>query len=201
MAAIERLTSTLRKELNPVYPYDHLCLVGPDDWRIINGVIIRRAMQEAEHAKLMTLRLSSGIAGFYNCPAGDGRKIPKGYNEVIVGIGDSGIKALLDLGALSCVTCHSGDFFKEMGINVQTDFNWLVQHYDASLLDWDKILKFGLVPNRFYTRPGLSDERVSNIADIFRKKGFDYPPIGYYDNDLPGGDKFHPYDIPTKMEQ
>lgn len=176
----------VRPEQKVRLPHDYYCLVGPDEWRVVDAVPIRRLLlsnPDVIHESFMSLRLGTGIIGELDCPSGNNPHAPKNEREVILGFGARGIDALVSLGALPCISCHSGDRLGQLypEIAAVNDRQYLIDHYDARLLDWSRILPLGLVPNKFYTRPGLTHAEVDAIKDIFVSRGLDIPSIGYYD--------------------
>lgn len=197
-----------RKELEIRSPYDYFCLVSSNEWRVVNAIPLRRMLlQEQSGARnhLMSLRLSTGIIGELDCPSGDGGHVPKGSQEIVIGLGLGGIKALLELGALPCISCHSGNRLATLGPEIAAmleksignvigradNAKFLTENYDARKLDWSRILSLGIVPQRFYTRPNLSFDEVSTVRNIFEKHGVAVPAIGFYDRSRE--DRFYRY--------
>lgn len=174
--------------------FNYYCLTAPNQWRVVNAIPLRRLIVNNPEIRnsVMSLRLGTGIIGELDCPSGDSDKVPKGKNEVILGIGQQGIEALLQLGALPCISCHSGKrlatissrFLEEVletDISHADDTNFLVNKYDARRLNWQKILPLGIAPSRLYTRPGLNAQDVLTIEEQFKKAQVAIPLIGFYD--------------------
>lgn len=150
--------------------FEYYALVEPGKWRVINLRGLMRALSEGDSEPVSSLRLATGIIGTLQCKSGN--RGPRGYQEVIFGLGNDGIAGLLTLGALECITCGKlSDEEKQAQI----------RSYDARRLDWSQILKLEIAPDRFYTRPGLSGKAVSKIAEIFSSRNIRVPAIGYYD--------------------
>ncbi len=194
--------SLARNGLEIQFPFDYYCLTGPGQWKVINSVPLRRfLLTEPTEARnhLMSLRLSTGIIGELDCPAGDSDHAPKGSTEVIIGLGPDGIQALLDLGALPCVTCDSGKRLLNFNLAVtavleknldgnlenRIDKGYLTSHYDSRRLDWAKLLPLKVSPKRFYTHPNLLPDAVDAIRKMFMDAHLAVPAIGYYDGTSP----------------
>lgn len=201
----ERLLDLSKNNRNTLGPFDYHCLVAPNTWKVVNSIPLRRMLlksPEETRNSVLSLRLSTGIIGELDCPSGDADYVPRNNNEVIVGLGNQGIKALLELGGLPCITCHSGEklarlFPAELKASLKTDLDrardtdFLIGNYDARRLNWPGIVKLGVVPGRFYTRPGLGSREVSAIAALFENAGLPAPAIGYYDRGRE--DRFYRY--------
>lgn len=185
--------------------FDYYCLIAPNKWRVVNSIPLRRMLlkdPEKTRNSVLSLRLSTGIIGELDCPSGDADYVPRNKNEVIIGLGDQGIKALLALGGLPCISCHSGEKLARLfpielerslkvDLSYANDTNFLVNNYDARRLDWSQILQLGVVPGRFYTRPDLGDQEVSEIVARFESARLSAPTIGYYDRRRE--DRFYKY--------
>lgn len=159
-------------------------------------------LKTTDLVKVMSLRLSTGLMGYLDCPAGDGEGIPKGPSEVMVGVGEEGIKKLVELGGMPCVSCESGKALSTMSQGVAellrvklggelahaTDFEYLTSHYDARRLDWLQILplfaEYGLsAPGRFYARPALPPAAVDSTRMLFKDFGIQPPQVGFFDRE------------------
>ena len=202
----ERL-SLPKNELEINSPYDYYCLIALNEWRVVNAIPLRRMLlKEPNETRdfLMSLRLSTGVMGELDCPSGDSDYVPKGFQEVIVGWGQEGIKALLELGALPCISCHSGKRLATLNPEIAMtleksvknlgnvdDPSFLIEQYDARRLDWSKILPLGIAPQRFYTRPNLNTKEISAIKNMFEQGNVAVPAIGYYDRTRE--DRFYKY--------
>ena len=187
----------IRSELTIESADDYFCLTAIGQWGVVNSRDIRQVKEDTnDTVPFMSLRLSTGIIGRLDCPAGNNG--PKGANEVVLGAGKDGIEALLRLRPLPCVTCHSWRDLQEIGGGVAlslaatagtmdhaTDPEWLREHYDARRLNWPSITPLGVAPSRFYTRPGLTAEKVGEIAAFFEDESLPAPTVGYYDHSSP----------------
>jgi hypothetical protein len=149
-------------------------------------------------------RLSTGIFGLPDCPAGDSPHVPRGEDEVLLALGDKGLEMLFNLGFLPCPACHpenTPDFWEKSKGAIGYVYPWLtdvhqiMDHdlvpFDARGLCWEllrPIMKS--MPNRLYILPGL-DKSTEGKAEVtkFRERiiglGFTPPPIGYYVNEPP----------------
>lgn len=186
MFSEKSIAQFVRPEQKVRFPHDYYCLTGPDTWQVVDAVPIRRLLlkdPDLVHESFMSLRLGTGIIGELDCESGNNPHAPKNEHEVILGFGERGIDALVSLGALPCISCHSGDRLGQIYPEIAevNDRQFLIDHYDARRLDWSRLLPLGLVPSRFYTRPSLSQEEVDAITGIFESRGYPAPAIGYYD--------------------
>lgn len=188
----------INDELTIRGPFDYFCLTDVNRWHTVNTLRLLKFLHDEETAEpVMSLRLSTGIIGELDCAAGNAG--PKNAQEVIIGLGRKGIDGLLQLGALPCVTCHSGRRLVEMNYkhllpnlngnaDNADDFNWLTSNYDSRRLDWSGISRLGVTPGRFYTRPNLTPHELVDIASHFQA----VPDIGYYNEDV--AQKFTSYE-------
>ncbi len=155
--------------------FEYYALVEPGKWRVVNLRSLMRAILQGDSEPVSSLRLATGIIGTLKCKSGN--RGPRGHQEVVFGLGNDGIAGLLALGALECITCSNLPNEKK---------SEQISKYDARRLDWPQILKLEIAPDRFYTRPGLSEKEVSKIAEIFSSNNIRVPAIGYYDANAPG---------------
>lgn len=176
--------------------FDYYCLVAPNEWRVVNSIPLRRMLLESPEetrSLVKSLRLGTGIIGELDCSSGDADYAPRNRNEVVIGIGELGIQALIGLGALPCISCHSGERLAGLfpiGLKIN-DIGFLVNNYDARRLNWPQLLQLGVAPNRIYTRPNLGDDEVMDVVDMFERADLPVPAIGYYDRSRT--DKFNRY--------
>jgi hypothetical protein len=121
---------------------------------------------------IWSARLSSGLFGLTDCPAGNSSHAPKGGNEVMLALGDEGLEHLIDLGFLPCPTCRpESPLIKRNLIPL-----------DTMRLDWEKLAPYlTKMPNRIYTQPNLSEEVIYEFKERIKSLGLELPPIGFYD--------------------
>lgn len=181
---------------------DYYALVDIHDWRVVNSgnlfASIGRRNSQADYP-FMGIRLSSGMLGELDCPAvANNPRVPKGYNEVIFGIGEKGVAALIDFGGLPCPVCRPAERLQKIGAVVMdvavarlgsennlSDGNFLNEHYDARRLDWHLLTKrFGITPSQFTTRSEINPGELAAIRSIFQTNALAVPDVGYYDPDL-----------------
>lgn len=200
----------MSSEQSKLTHYQYLGFSERGDLRTYWGGTVKKLGRES----VMSLRLSTGIMGHADCPEGDGKGIPKGPSEVMVGVGERGIAKLVELGGLPCVTCHSGEALLAISHGVTEllriklggdlahagDFDYLTSHYDASRLEWLQILpllvEFGLeAPGRFYARKGMPGAAISSTRKLFTDFGIESPQVGFFDREklASGQDPFTPY--------
>jgi hypothetical protein len=191
------IANLLRDELVIKDPHDYFCLVDEDVWKVINSRDLLTTIHDdllvnPRTVPVMSMRLATGLVGELDCPSGN--RGPKGYQEVVIGIGKEGVKGLLKLGALPCTTCHSGRRLSTMTedvvealtnntVELDNSYNdeWLTNNYDARRLNWNVLTKLKLSPSRFYTRPNLQQDEVLQIVELFRSSTLSVPVIGFYD--------------------
>lgn len=141
---------------------------------------------------LWSARLSSGLMGRPDCPAGN--RGPKNKHEVILARGEGGLEKLVTLGFITCPVCKPEEtegFWDKVKqavedkyhITALEDFaNKAILPYDARRLDWEEILATtGGAPNRIYLPENLAEEALIGFKERFQATGFALPPVGYYD--------------------
>jgi hypothetical protein len=161
---------------------------------------------EGSYGHVWSARLSTGLFGLTSCEPGN--KGPKGYSEVILAMGDQGLKKLVELGFITCPACHPEniDGFwgtvqdtvqTKYGISTLEDFvDKRILPFDARRVEWEELLPvIGRVPNRLYIPKDLSDSDLRELNGSFANIGFALPPVGYYNPEVP--ERFTQYQIPT----
>lgn len=142
-----------------------------------------------------TARLSTGLFGRHDCLSGNKSYAPKGENDVLVAVGDSGLSKLIELGFIPCPDCHPEDrpdFWKKAGPAIKlkypnlTDIRQFIDKnivgYDTLAVNWETLAPYlkGL-PNRLYVKPRMSKAELHEIKVRFEEKlGFELPAVGYY---------------------
>lgn len=139
-------------------------------------------------------RLSTGIFGLTDCKSGNSPYAPKGENEVILAVGDEGLRHLIDLGFLSCPVCHpeeTPDFWNKAGDEILRKYPFLdyAPHFlDRSLIcfdvrrvNWEVLAPYlKALLNRLYVPNDLEEDSLQNIKKRFNLLGFSLPPVGVY---------------------
>ncbi len=144
-------------------------------------------------------RLSTGLLGFVHCPSGN--RGPKNRNEVLLAVGKAGLGKLVDLGFITCPTCHpeKADSFWEIvkdgvqhkyGISGLEGFtDRLLVPFDARRVNFEEILLVtGEWPSRLYVPPSLSDADLKQLKKRFgliKGAGKHLPSVGHYNHSLP----------------
>jgi len=142
-------------------------------------------------------KISTGLLGLTNCKSGN--RGPKGYAEVLLAIGDSGLNKLVEQGFIPCPTCHpenknrfwnaiENTVNKKYNIQSSEDFvNKEILPFDARRVDFEEILSMtAKSPNRVYLPKGLNEKELSEFKSRFDALGIALPPTGYYDANAPG---------------
>jgi hypothetical protein len=143
-------------------------------------------------------RLSTGLFGLTNCPAGN--RGPKNKNEVLLAIGNDGLNQLINLGFITCPVCRPENMpnfwaiareavFRKYSIRSFAGFtNKDILPYDARRVDWEKIIPVVRQwPNRLYVPRGLSEKELRELKSRIQEINFGFPLVGYYDASSPGG--------------
>lgn len=163
--------------------------------------IARYRLQNLKPA-IWSARLSTGVFGLTSCKAGN--KGPKGFNEVILGIGGEGLRTIVELGFIPCPVCRPDKIngFWEAArrvaqrrygpISLEQFLDKEFLPFDSRRLCWEELLPLlGKTPGRCYIPAGVSDLELKAMQYRFAKLGFDLPAVGYYD---PGAeDRFTEY--------
>jgi len=160
---------------------------------------------KSESPKIWSARLSTGVLGLPDCKIGN--LGPKGLHEVILGVGNDGLKALIDFGFITCPACEpekNYSFWDAIKNNVEKKYciNTLEGFVDKSLLgfdsrrvDWETLFhRVNGTPNRLYVPPGLDNQELRDIQGRFRKMRLALPAVGYYDEKAE--EYFTPYGMP-----
>jgi hypothetical protein len=141
---------------------------------------------------IWSARLSTGLFGLTNCPSGN--RGPKNDNEIMLFVGDEGLRELIKLGFISCPSCHpekiniwdkiSDIVIRKYGIDNIKDFtDKKVLPFEIRRINWGKILPIiGKSPSRFYMPAGLTKEEVNDFKNRIVELGCEVPSLGYYQN-------------------
>ncbi len=160
---------------------------------------IGKLKDEKTNGPIWSARLSSGLLGLTNCPAG--KRGPKNLNEVILAQGHEGLAYLIWLGFTPCPACRpekEEQFWPsahgpiELKYHLDDEHDFLRLDFDARRLLWEEI---PVTPNRLYVPPYLTLQDLLELKERFDHLGRALPPIGYYDHEAPG--HFTEYQIPS----
>jgi hypothetical protein len=125
------------------------------------------------------------LFGLVSCKSG--KRGPKKNNEVILGVGNSGLRK----------TEKSIDnFWNIINKTVNKKYNLKtlesfsdkkVLSFDARRVNWEELLPLiGEIPGRLYVPRGLSDKNLETLDERFNTLGFSLLAGEYYDSDFPG---------------
>lgn len=166
------------------------------------------ALRKETERPVWSARLSTGLFGLPSCESGN--RGPKGWSEVVLALGDTGLNSLIRLGFIPCPTCKpdkkdgfwqvaKDSILKNYDLDHVEDFADKTKvTYDVRRVDWETLLPLlGRTPNRLYLPQNLSQEDLIQLRDRFKQLGFNLPPSGYYDKDAPG--RFREYEIPSNL--
>jgi len=169
----------------------------------LKDLVLRRQKQKTRPV-IWSARISSGLVGLTSCKAGN--RGPKGYNEVLLAVGDKGLQKLIELGFITCPTCkpeNKPGFWnavesvvnRKHGMNSLEDFvDKTKLPFDARRVNWEELLPvIGEVPGRLYLPKDLQQDELLGFRKRFNRTGFDLPTTGYYDASAPG--RFREYII------
>lgn len=168
-------------------------------------VIYRRKQNPSP--RIWSARLSTGLFGLTNCEAGN--RGPKGYNEVLLAVGDAGLRKLVDLGFITCPSCRPEkieSFWSILKETVQHKYSIISLEefidketlpFDARRVNWEELLPvIGKAPSRLYLPKGLEERDLIGLKRRFDDIGINLPPVGYYNPNV--AEKFTPYTIDEK---
>ena len=140
-------------------------------------------------------RLSTGIFGHTDCPSGN--RSPKGTNNVLLAVGDNGLRGLIELGFIPCPDCKpeqadgfwmvaAGIVGIKYGITTLKEFvdKDVALPHDVMRVNWEILVpRMRTWPDRLYVKQGLDADTLADIASDIKAIGYGLPDIGYYDQD------------------
>jgi hypothetical protein len=147
-------------------------------------------------------RLATGLFGLPTCVSGN--RGPKGHGEVILGIGDDGLRRLVELGFIPCPTCkpewsepfHLGAIsrvlIEKYGIATVEKFaDKRFLPFDARRVNYETILPtIRGTPRRMYLPMGLDEREVgafrARINALHGSGAGRTPRLGYFDASVEG---------------
>jgi len=181
------------------------CVCVDNEYRILplESLIQLRKLQY-RHSLIWSARLSTGLFGLTNCPAGN--RGPKALNEILLAIGDSGLQKLVSLGFITCPVCRperiSGfwgilqdTIQKKYGLTELTQFvDKRILPFDARRVEWEEIIPIlGGWPNRLYIPERLKEDELMKLKSRIENIGYGLPAVGYYNRSTP--ERFTPYNL------
>lgn len=189
---------------------DRYCIYINNEWKALSlESLVKYLRTQNPRPRVWSARLSTGLLGKTNCPSGNNKKAPKGYNEVLLAAGDEGLRKLIDLGFITCPKClpeNVKGFWntvhdivqKKYGIKSLDEFiDKKILSFDARRIKWEKIASFtgiiGAWPSRLYIPKGLSKHELIQLKKRFEKISIILPHTGYYNLNTPGN--FTPYQL------
>jgi hypothetical protein len=166
---------------------------------------------------IWSARLSTGLFGFPDCVSGN--RGPKGINEIILSLGDDGLRKLVELGFITCPACHPENYsgfwekiadvvekkYASLGINSHGNSGQGIHSledfidksklpFDARRPNWNELLSINpQAPDRLYVPQGLGSNDFIEIKNIFEQKNVALPLMGFYDRTAPG--RFKEYEL------
>jgi hypothetical protein len=160
--------------------------------------LVRLQHRQEPRPTVWSARLSTGLLGYTDCKSGN--KGPKNYSEVLLAVGDDGLRRLVELGFITCPVCRPEQeqgFWDAVGETVEQTYgidslegfvNKEVLPFDARRVNWSVLMPIiGKAPNRLYIPKGLSKPDVLDFRRFFKNTGVVPPPIGWYDPDVKEG--------------
>lgn len=166
--------------------------------------LIRFVQPQPARPLIWSARLSTGLVGRTGCQSGN--RGPKNQNEVLLAVGDAGLRRLIALGFITCPTClpekierfwraARGAVRIKYGITLLDDFiDKKVLPFDARRVVWEKvvpILKHW--PDRLYVPPGLQHYELEALKRRFEKIGYGLSSVGYSNPEAAG--RFTGYEL------
>lgn len=143
----------------------------------VNLVSERNALRPP---RFWSARVSTGIFGEDNCPAG--RRGPNELGEIVFGVGPMGLQGIIALGFVACPVCRK-DWQQDFPT---ADVSWITRNkyhspstilfdqrampFDARRVNYEEIsVVAGTLPNRVYVPLGLDTEAVEEMRKRFGK--------------------------------
>lgn len=166
--------------------------VGDGFRRLSLEKLVRLLHSQSPRPTVWSARIGTGVLGLTSCRSGN--RGPKSESEVLLALGDEGLRELIRLGFITCPVCnpekHPGFWscikdIVEEGYDITTlaDFiDKIKVPFDASRIDYRKIIgKTKQWPSRMYVPNNLSRKDLKIISLIIRNIGHGTPKVGYYD--------------------
>ncbi len=158
------------------------------------------------YMKIWSARLTTGVFGSPGCFVGN--KGVKGFENVILSMGDKGLEKFTELGFIPCDSCHPENvdgFWEIVSEKVHSKYklknlkeftNKDILMYDAGRISWEEILPItGKVPDRIYLLEGLAKEEVDRFRMRFERLGFKAENVGYFNHNPEFKIGFKEYDF------
>lgn len=166
----------------------------------LREVVEARREHQGIERQIWSARLSTGLFGLPDCPAGNRSGTPKGEKDVILARGSMGLIPLIGLGFISCPACHpelTEGFTQAAALLVLVKYKLLESYeqwfdrslvpFDAARVNWEGLAKVGIgLPPRLYLRARLVPAEVVAVRQRLAKLTSELPELGYYDRNAPG---------------
>ena len=160
--------------------------------------LVKHQHRQEPRPTIWSARFATGLLGYTNCKQGN--KGPKGYPEVLLAVGDDGLRKLVELGFITCPVCRPEQqegFWDVVGEKVKQiyDIDTLEEFidkeklpFDARRVNWEVLMPIiGKAPNRLYIPKGLDVGEAADFKRFFENTGVAAPPIGWYNPDVEEG--------------
>ncbi|MCA9669612.1 MAG: hypothetical protein KC503_28650 [Myxococcales bacterium] len=157
----------------------------------------RQLVKARRRGTLWSARLSTGLLGSTHCSAGN--RGPKSPSEIVLAVGDAGLRKLVELGFVGCPACKpaakdgfwqtvSATVKKTHGLSSLAQFeDRQLVPFDASRVRFEEILPhLGTAPGRLYVPSSTSASALTAIKQRFEALGVGTPEVGSYDRNAEG---------------
>ncbi|MDO8536987.1 MAG: hypothetical protein Q7R94_01955 [bacterium] len=193
-----------QKELTVTRKENYHVLINNGFQKFSLETLMRFIRMQSPRPPIWSARLSTGLLGLTNCPAGN--EGPKGCGEVLLAIDEAGLRRLIDLGFITCPVCNPEktegfwDIVKDI-VQRKYDITSLANFadkniltFDARRIGWEKIMPLlGQWPGRLYVPKDLIARELEELKSRIEKIGCGIPCVGYYNHETP--EKFTQYQL------
>jgi hypothetical protein len=151
-------------------------------------------------------RLSTGVFGSPHCEVGN--KGPKGSDQIVLGLGDAGLRSFVSAGFVPCPVCkpeQTFGFWEAAGIAVQEKWNLSSPDefadktnvpYDPRNLPWEKLFEvIEKFPDRLYLPKQMKTVDVEEFDERLTLLSDQTPELGFYDRNSSESGHFTQFSI------
>ena len=188
---------------------DVYCCIDSDrvnsEYRIINLETLMRFVRfQLPRPFIWSARLSTGLLGLTNCSAGN--RGPKKYNEVLLAVGEVGLRKLVDLGFITCPVCRpentagfwnavENEVKRKYAITTLDEFvDKAILPFDVRRIRWEELVPvLGQWPGRLYVPRGLQESELKELKSRIEVIGCGSPLVGYYNPET--SERFTQYNL------